>query len=50
MKYDGPMVTEPQLEEGITRIQWLHPDELNNIKGNAWLSLMDVINTSVLRT
>jgi len=50
MKYEGPMVTEPQLEEGITRVEWLYPDELNNIKGTAWLSLMEVINSSVLRT
>jgi len=50
MEYDGPMVTAPQLEEGITKVEWLHPDELNKIKGTAWLSLMEVINASVLRT
>jgi 8-oxo-dGTP pyrophosphatase MutT (NUDIX family) len=50
MKYDGEMVTEPQINEGITKVEWLSPDELNKIKGAAWLSLMDLINTSVLRT
>jgi 8-oxo-dGTP pyrophosphatase MutT (NUDIX family) len=49
MKYDGDMITEPQLSEGITRVEWLFPDELNSIKSNAWLSLMDLINNSILR-
>jgi 8-oxo-dGTP pyrophosphatase MutT (NUDIX family) len=49
MSYDGEMITEPQYEEGITRVVWLFPDELNTIKGNAWLSLMDLINRSILR-
>jgi 8-oxo-dGTP pyrophosphatase MutT (NUDIX family) len=50
MKYDGKMNIEPQKEEGITKVEWLFPDELNNIKGNAWMSLMDLINSSILRT
>ncbi len=49
MKYNGEMITEPQIREGITRVEWLLPDELNKIKGSAWLSLMDMINTSVLK-
>jgi 8-oxo-dGTP pyrophosphatase MutT (NUDIX family) len=50
MNYDGEMISEPQTEEGITKVEWLLPDELNDIKGNAWLSLMEVINSSILRT
>ncbi|MCE5346265.1 MAG: NUDIX domain-containing protein [Bacteroidales bacterium] len=50
MEYNGEMITEPQTEEGITKVKWLSPDELNKIKGEAWLSLMDLINCSVLRT
>jgi 8-oxo-dGTP pyrophosphatase MutT (NUDIX family) len=50
MKYDGEMVIEPQTNEGITKVEWLFPDELNKIKNCAWLSLMEVINSSVLRT
>jgi 8-oxo-dGTP pyrophosphatase MutT (NUDIX family) len=50
MKYDGKMITEPQIEEGITKVEWLFPDELNIIKSNAWLSLMEIINSSVLKT
>ena len=49
MKYDGEMITEPQYNEGITKVLWLTPDELNMIKMNAWLSLMDLINSSILR-
>jgi len=49
MEYDGTMLIEPQFEEGITKVEWLSPDELSKIKRDAWLSLMDVINTSVLR-
>jgi 8-oxo-dGTP pyrophosphatase MutT (NUDIX family) len=49
MKYDGEMITKPQTSEGITKVQWLFPDELNLIKGNAWLSLMELINCSILR-
>jgi 8-oxo-dGTP pyrophosphatase MutT (NUDIX family) len=50
MSYDGEMIMDPQLEEGITKIEWLFPDELNRIKTTAWLSLMELINSSILRT
>jgi 8-oxo-dGTP pyrophosphatase MutT (NUDIX family) len=50
MQYDGKMVTEPQTDEGITKVEWLSADELNKIKSSAWLSLMDIINSSILRT
>ncbi|MDO9579405.1 MAG: NUDIX domain-containing protein [Bacteroidales bacterium] len=50
MQYDGNMITEPLLDEGITLVEWLFPDELNRIKRGAWLSLMDLINSCVLRT
>ena len=49
MKYNGEMIMEPQTEEGITKVEWLFPDELNSIKSSAWLSLMDLINCSVLK-
>jgi hypothetical protein len=50
MDYDGEMISEPQIEEGITRVEWLSPEELSSIKSKAWLSLMDLINSSVLKT
>ena len=49
MGYDGVKVSQPQTDEGITKVEWLLPDELNNLKTNAWLSLMEVINSSVLK-
>jgi 8-oxo-dGTP pyrophosphatase MutT (NUDIX family) len=49
MSYDGKMISEPQTTEGITRVEWLLPDEISKIKNGAWLSLNDLINTSVLR-
>jgi 8-oxo-dGTP pyrophosphatase MutT (NUDIX family) len=49
MEYDGEMITKPQIKEGITKVEWLSPDELSKIKSSAWLSLMDLINTSILR-
>lgn len=49
MKYDGEMIKVPQTEEGITRVEWFLPDELSQLKGSAWLSLMDMINLSIFR-
>ena len=49
MHYSGPMVTEPQVDEGISKVEWLFPDEFNSIKTNAWLSLMDLLNNFVLK-
>ena len=49
MSYDGPMVSIPQTNEGITKVEWLLPDEISKIKIGAWLSLTDMINSSVLR-
>ena len=49
MNYDGIMITDPQTREGITKVEWLLPDEISRIKGNAWLSLMDLINISIFK-
>jgi 8-oxo-dGTP pyrophosphatase MutT (NUDIX family) len=49
MDFSGDMISEPQYNEGITKVMWLLPDELNTIKDNAWLSLMDLINYTILR-
>jgi 8-oxo-dGTP pyrophosphatase MutT (NUDIX family) len=48
MSYDGEIVYSPQTEEGITRVVWLNPDEISEIKSTAWLSLTDLINLSIL--
>lgn len=47
MEYNGEMVNEPQVKEGITKVEWLLPEEISKIKGSAWLSLMDLINESI---
>ncbi|NSW95464.1 MAG: NUDIX domain-containing protein [Bacteroidales bacterium] len=49
MNYDGSMISEPQRSEGITSVMWLFPDEISRIKNRAWLSLIDLINTCVLK-
>jgi 8-oxo-dGTP pyrophosphatase MutT (NUDIX family) len=49
MNYEGIMVTDPQIREGITSVEWLLPDEISRIKSSAWLSLMDMINTSIFK-
>ena len=49
MDYSGDMIYEPQTEEGITKVAWLSADEISRIKDVAWLSLADLINTSILR-
>ena len=50
MEYDGVMVTEPQIKEGITKVEWLRPKDISKIKSKAWLSLMDMINASIFKT
>jgi 8-oxo-dGTP pyrophosphatase MutT (NUDIX family) len=49
MSYDGDMIREPQAEEGISKVEWLFPDEISTIKEGAWLSLSDLIFSSILR-
>jgi 8-oxo-dGTP pyrophosphatase MutT (NUDIX family) len=48
MNYDGTMIADPQVDEGISNVEWLLPDEISKIKSGAWLSLSDLINLSVL--
>jgi len=50
MDYAGDMTATPQTEEDITRVMWMSPDEISNIKELAWLSLADLINTSILKS
>ena len=50
MSYGEEIIFSPQTEEGITRVEWLLPEEISKIKSTAWLSLTDLINSSILRT
>jgi 8-oxo-dGTP pyrophosphatase MutT (NUDIX family) len=49
MNYEGEMIEEPQEEEGITKVEWLYPDEISKIKKEAWLSLSDLIYSTILK-
>jgi len=49
MSYSGDMICDPQTEEGITKVEWMSADEISKKKDLAWLSLADLINTSILR-
>jgi 8-oxo-dGTP pyrophosphatase MutT (NUDIX family) len=49
MSYSGDMICDPQTEEGITKVEWMSADEISKKKVLAWLSLADLINTSILR-
>ena len=50
MSYEEEIILVPQADEGITQVAWLLPDEISKIKSTAWLSLTDLINSSILRT
>jgi 8-oxo-dGTP pyrophosphatase MutT (NUDIX family) len=50
MSYDKEIIFSPQEEEGITKVEWLLPDEISTIKKSVWLSLTDLINSSILKT
>ncbi len=47
MNYKGDMIQEPQIQEGITKVEWPLPEEICKIRSNAWFSLMDLINISL---
>ncbi len=49
MSYNDEIISHPQFEEGITKVQWMFPDEISKIKNLAWVSLSDLINNSILR-
>lgn len=49
MSYDKDKITEPQTEEGITKVEWLMPESICLIKCNAWQSLSEVINSLLLK-
>jgi hypothetical protein len=48
MEYDGEMIIKPEIKEHITEVAWLLPEEISAIKSGIWLSLMDLINKSIL--
>lgn len=43
MKYKGGEKLKPQLEEGITDVQWFNKSHMDEIKSNTFPSIMDVL-------
>ena len=44
MSYSGSEKVIPQLEENITKVEWLGKKQFNKIKENTYLSIIDVLN------
>lgn len=43
LEYIGDNSTKPQLEEGITEIQWLNQNQFSIIESNTYPSILDVL-------
>ena len=43
MEYEGPKQLKGQLEEGITKVEWLKIDELDKVKKKTFPSILEVI-------
>jgi 8-oxo-dGTP pyrophosphatase MutT (NUDIX family) len=44
MKYEGPKETNPELNEGITKAEWLTLDELLSIRGRTYGSINELLD------
>lgn len=44
LEYDGPKVTTPQLEEGITKVKWVDYDGIMKIRSNTYGSVNEVLD------
>jgi len=44
MNYDGQEVPAPQIEEGITEIRWLNKTDLDIVRENTFMSIIDVLD------
>jgi len=43
LEYDGPKLVKGQLDEGITKVEWLKSDELKKVFKNTYPSILEVI-------
>jgi 8-oxo-dGTP pyrophosphatase MutT (NUDIX family) len=50
MSCDENIVLKPETDEGITQVEWLGAEEISKIKSTAWLSLADLINSTVINS
>ncbi|MGQ9620445.1 MAG: NUDIX hydrolase [Bacteroidales bacterium] len=48
MEYTGEMIRKPEAKELITEVEWLLPEEIPKIRPDVWLSLIDLINKSIM--
>lgn len=44
LQYEGDEELVPQLDEGITKAKWLKVDELEKVKKNTFLSILEVVD------
>lgn len=44
LNYDGNEELVPQLDEGITKAKWLKLDDLDKVKKNTFLSILEVVD------
>lgn len=44
MSFDGPKMVKAQLEEGITKVEWLKKDELKKVTKQTFPSILEVID------
>ncbi len=44
MKYNGSDLPKPQIEEDITRAEWIDPVNIDNITNNTYSSIKEVIS------
>lgn len=48
MFHDGESSLSPQIEEDITEVKWVNPEDLPEIKQNTYPSIVDVLNADDL--
>jgi len=50
MNYDGPKDVQPQIEEGITKVDWKKESKISKILTNTYASIEDVIRQFILKS
>jgi len=46
MRHNGSGELKPQEEEGITRVEWLGKDELEQVRENTWRNIIELLDLS----
>ncbi len=49
MRVDNPRTPEPQTEEGISMVEWRSLDDWENMKGNSFASIVEVMEVAASR-